>query len=118
MLTNKPFSAGDIVTLKLTTGDELIARFINEVPNSITISRPLVLQLAVDEMGRPELHMVPSFLFTVAADAHMTLDRQHVVVMVRSDDAAQKNYTTVTTGLAVPQNSGIITTGAGALRGV
>ena len=62
MLINKGVSSGDIVTIKLTSGEELVAKLIEENPMQIKIARPLVLT-----MGQQGIGMVP-YLFTVDPD--------------------------------------------------
>ena len=41
MLINKPYSKGDIVTIKLTSDTEIITRFVNQNDDGITIEKPM-----------------------------------------------------------------------------
>ncbi len=43
MLIQKPISGGDSVTIKLTSGEEVIARFDSEDDSSLYISKPVTL---------------------------------------------------------------------------
>jgi|LauGreDrversion4_2_1035121.scaffolds.fasta_scaffold68096_1 hypothetical protein len=43
MLIQKPISSGDSVTIKLTSGEEVIARFDSEDDSSLYISKPVTL---------------------------------------------------------------------------
>ena len=43
MLLSQPVITNDIVTMKLISGEELIAKFISEDATTFTVSKPLVL---------------------------------------------------------------------------
>ena len=43
MLFDKPLKSGETVTIKLTTGEELIARFDEEQDGNIVANKPVVL---------------------------------------------------------------------------
>ena len=94
MLINKGFSSGDVVSLKLLNGDEIIARFENETSDEITISRPLALT-----MGAQGLGMIP-WVF-LGDKEEMTLKRSHVFVMIPSKKDAADQYMQGTTGIAL-----------------
>jgi hypothetical protein len=94
MLINKGFSSGDVVSLKLVNGDEIIARFEEETTDTIKVSRPLALT-----MGAQGLGMIP-WLFLGETDT-FTLKREHVFVMVLSKKDAADQYMQGTTGIAL-----------------
>ena len=45
MLINKPYSKGDIVTIKLPSDTEIITRFVNQNDDGITIEKPMAVQI-------------------------------------------------------------------------
>ena len=94
MLINKGFSNGDIISLKLINGDELIARFESETPDDITIDRPLALTMSRDGLG-----MIPWMM--LGAKSTMTLSKSHVFAMVPSQKDAADQYMQGTTGIAL-----------------
>lgn len=94
MLIDKGISAGDVVSLKLLNGDEIIARYENETADDITINRPLALT-----MGAQGLGMIP-WIF-LAAKETMTIKKSHVFVMVPSKKDASDQYMEGTTGIAL-----------------
>ena len=51
MLINKGFSSGDIISLKLINGEELIARFDEESTDSIKVLKPLCVTLNGQGLG-------------------------------------------------------------------
>jgi hypothetical protein len=94
MLIDKGFSSGDVVSLKLVNGDEIIARFENETGDEIKISRPLAITIGAQGLG-----MMP-WLFLGDKET-VTLKRNHVFVMMASKKEAADQYMQGTTGIAL-----------------
>ena len=94
MLISKGFSNGDIVSLKLINGDELIARFESETADDITIDRPLALT-----MSREGLGMIPWMM--LGDKSSITLKKSHVFAVVSSQKDAADQYMQGTTGIAL-----------------
>jgi hypothetical protein len=94
MLISKGFSYGDIVSLKMINGDELIARFESETVEEITIDRPLAVTI-----GRDGLGMMP-WLFLGVKDS-ITLKKSHIFVTSPSQKDAADQYMQGTTGIAL-----------------
>jgi len=94
MLINKGFSNGDVVSVKLINGDELIARFEEEDAESVTIARPLALT-----MGAQGLGMIPwCFL---GKDDKIVLLKKNTFFVVASKKEAADQYLEGTTGIAL-----------------
>jgi len=93
MLINKGISSGDVVTIKLTSGEELVAKLIDENPTHITIAKPLVLT-----MGQHGIGMVP-YLFTVESDKYITMNRSTITVLETTEESSAKQYIKATTGI-------------------
>jgi len=94
MLISKGFSNGDIISLKLINGDELIARFESETADDITIDRPLALT-----MSREGLGMIPWMM--LGDKSSITLKKSHVFAVVSSQKDAADQYMQGTTGIAL-----------------
>jgi hypothetical protein len=94
MLISKGFSNGDIVSLKMINGDELIARFESETGDDITIDRPLALT-----MSREGLGMIPWMM--LGEKSAITLKKSHVFAVVSSQKDAADQYMQGTTGIAL-----------------
>jgi hypothetical protein len=94
MLINKGFTQGDVVSLKLTNGDELIARFEEEANGVVKINRPLALTMSQGGLG-----MIP-WMFLGSEDT-VTLKKDHVFAMMLSKKDASDQYLTGTTGIAL-----------------
>ena len=94
MLINKGFSNGDIISLKMINGDELIARFESETANDITIDRPLALT-----MSREGLGMIPWMM--LGAKGPVIISKSHVFATLLSQKDAADQYMQGTTGIAL-----------------
>lgn len=94
MLIEKPITEGDVVSLKLLNGDEIIARFDGETATEIKINRPLALTAGAQGLG-----MIP-WVF-LAEKETFTLQKAHVFVMVPSKKDAANQYMQGTTGIAL-----------------
>jgi hypothetical protein len=94
MLIDKGISTGDVVSIKLINGDELIARLEADDHNGITIDRPLALTMSNGGLG-----MIP-WVFLGGKNV-MTLKREHIFVIVPSKKEAADQYMQGTTGIAL-----------------
>jgi hypothetical protein len=95
MLLEKTIKEGDIVTLKLTSGEELITRYEGEDAESIKISRPLALVA-----GGKSLGMIP-WIFLAESDTFKLQKRSVVVGPIISKKDAAAQYLEGTTGIAL-----------------
>ena len=93
MLIDKGVTEGEVVTIKLTSGEELVAKLIEENPMQIKIARPLVLT-----MGQQGIGMVP-YLFTVDPDKDIKMNRSTITVLETTEESAAKQYIKATTGI-------------------
>jgi hypothetical protein len=94
MLLEKPITEGDVVSIKLINGDEIIARLEKEDQTSVTINRPLALTMSGGGLG-----MIP-WIFLGNKET-ITLKREHYFVMVPSKKDAADQYMQGTTGIAL-----------------
>jgi hypothetical protein len=94
MLLSKPIAKGDVVSIKLINGDEIIARLESEEATGITIDRPLALTMSGGGLG-----MIP-WIF-LGDKSIITLKHEHVFVMVPSKKDAADQYMQGTTSIAL-----------------
>jgi len=95
MLINKGVSAGEVITLKLTSGEELIAKLVEETDSYYKLSR-----IQVIGMGPKGPGLMP-YLFTVNPDKDIKLLKQTVTVAEATDEAFAKQFIESTTGIAL-----------------
>jgi hypothetical protein len=103
MLVSRSYQEGDIVSFKLTTGDEIVARVASSDSDSFEISKPCTVMPSPQGMG-----LIQS-LFTADADVNVRLQKQHIIMHAPSIDAMQKHYIKTTTGIEPVTRGSIIT---------
>ena len=95
MLINKGVGIGEVITLKLTSGEELIAKLVEETDTYYKLSR-----IQVIGMGPKGPGLMP-YLFTVSPDADVKLSKITVTVAEATDEAFAKQFLESTTGIAL-----------------
>ena len=103
MLVSKGYQEGDIVSFKLVTGDEIVARIVDAGPIGFEVSKPCTVMPSPQGMG-----LIQS-LFTADADVGVVLQKEHVVMHAPSIDQMQKHYIKTTTGIEPVTRGSIIT---------
>ena len=93
MLIDKGVSAGEIVTIKLTSGEELIAKLIEETDTHYKLGRPMVLSMTQQGIG-----MMP-YLFTVNPEKDVKLNKSTVTVIEATDKAFADQFIQSTTSI-------------------
>lgn len=102
--STKACQSGDIVTMMLSTGQEIVAKLVEQNSTHITVTNPLVLHVMADAQGRPVAQMIP-MLMSSDALGKIELQRSHVIVMAMAADSARQGYVKNTTGLEIPTSS-------------
>jgi len=87
---------GDIISIKLSNGEELISSFVEEKDNYLIIDRPVALQAG--PKGAPAL--MPFFM-TASPDAtrNIQLDKHHIVMIAVTDAPLATQYSTAMSGI-------------------
>jgi hypothetical protein len=93
---------GQIVSLKLTSGDEVVGKIIGQTIEGITISKPVILAAS-----RDGLTMVP-FMMTADPGGDFLFKVNNVMCVVDTNQQVSDAYIQSTTGIAPIRNSGII----------
>ena len=92
--------ANDVKVLKLITGEEVIARVIEEENNLITLEKPMTLQmLPPTSTGQVGFALVP--WMKAAKNEKVTISTEHILVEVEASEQSEKNYLQVVTGLSL-----------------
>jgi hypothetical protein len=95
MLIDKGVTAGEVVTLKLTSGEELVAKLVEETPTHYKLNRPMVIG-----MGERGPGLMP-YLFTVNPEKEVKLLKTTVTVVEATDEVFAKQFVQSTTGIAL-----------------
>jgi hypothetical protein len=93
MLIDKGISAGEVITFKLTSGEELVAKLIEDGALHYKLSRPMVIG-----MGERGPGLMP-YLFTVHPDKEVKLLKTTVTVAEVTDATFAKQFLEQTSGI-------------------
>ena len=93
MLIDKGVSVGEVVTLKLTSGEEIVAKLAEETDSYHKLSRPMVIG-----MGEKGPGLMP-YLFTVNPEKEVKLSKITVTVAEATDKAFANQFIQSTTGI-------------------
>ena len=95
MIIETPYKNGDTVSLKLTSGEELVARLDDETTTHYQLHKPMVL--VANQQG---LGLAP-FMFSVSPDSKFKINASAVTCVLKTEKELASQYTQQTTGIAV-----------------
>jgi hypothetical protein len=93
MLLDKGVTVGEIITLKLTSGEEVLGKLVEETNDYFKLNKPRVLTAGAQGIG-----MAP-YLFTVDPDKDIKLLRSNVTVVEATMKEYADSYTQGVTGI-------------------
>ena len=89
-----PYKVGDIVSIKLSSGEEMVATLQSETDALVEIRKPLMLVAGKDStMG------LAPFMFSVSPDGKFVLQAQSVSCVAKTEEQISKQYTSQTSGI-------------------
>ena len=96
MLIELNYKKGDIISIKLVTGEELVARFEEETDTDITVDKPMSLQIGPQGVG------ISQFMLTMDMNSKVTMSKHNCLVIAQTRKEMSDQYIQGTTGLAMP----------------
>lgn len=88
----KPITKGTVITIKLTSGEEVLARFSDDTDTVLDIDKPATIAQGPKGMG-----IIPWMM--TSQTASVKLNKSTVVAYATTDDEIAKAYTENTTDL-------------------
>lgn len=95
MLIDKGVMEGEVITFKLTSGEEIVAKLLENGPMYYKLSRPMVIGMGPKGPG-----LMP-YLFTVHPDKEIKLAKSTVTVAESTDKTFADQFIETTTGIAL-----------------
>lgn len=92
MLINKGITAGEVVSIKLISGEEIISRLEEENSDTVKLNRPMSVSITPSGLG-----MMP-FMFLSSSD-NITVKQSHIISMGTAKKEAADQYIQGTTGI-------------------
>ena len=93
MLLELPYKVGDTVSLKLSSGEEVIARLEDDKTDSVVLHKPLMVAATQQGLG------LAPFMFTISTDTKITMARSNILCIVKTDKDMSNQYIQNTTGI-------------------
>jgi hypothetical protein len=93
MLIETPYKEGDTVSLKLNSGEELVARLEKEEDTFYLLHKPMALIAQQQGLG------LAPFMFSVAPDSKFKIQKNSVMCILKTVEGLSKEYTAQTTGI-------------------
>lgn len=95
MLIDKGVSSGEVVTIKIISGAEVIAKLIEETPLGYKLSKPMVLSVSQQGMA-----LMP-YILSVDPEKEVLMLKSNVCMIAPTDKQFSDGYTQNTTGIAL-----------------
>ena len=95
MLIETPYKTNDTVTIKLSSGEELVGRFVKENNETLTVKKPLAIMATQQGLG------LGPYAFTVNQDSEINLNKAVIVFVAKTETEMAKQYVTSTTGIHI-----------------
>lgn len=93
MIIEAPYKATDTITIKTTAGEELVARFVEEDANNLTVEKPMAIMATQQGIG------LGPFTFTINPESKIKINKNAVLVVHKTDGEMAKQYVASTTGI-------------------
>jgi len=95
MLLEVNYKKNDVISIKLTSGEEVIGRFAEETETHISIEKPMALQIGPQGVG------ISQFMFTMDINNTIKLDKSHCIVIGKTIKPMADQYIQGTTGISM-----------------
>ena len=96
------YKDGDLITLKLTSGEEVIANYKGEADSHISIEKALVL------MNGPQGLAFGTFFSTAELDKRIDISKNHVIAVAFINDKIEGEYKRIFSKVIEPAKPKII----------
>jgi len=93
MLISKGYSANDILCFKLTNGEEVVAKLIEEKPDCFVVARPCTVIPSQQGLGLMQT------LISGELNTNISLNKMHIIMHSPVISDIEKHYIKTTTGL-------------------
>lgn len=94
MLTKTTYAENSVVSFKLATGEEIIARVKSETDTKFELAKPMLLMPSQQGMG-----LIPAMISVNAKDQTIELNKSHVIMHSPTNPDIARDYTKGTSGL-------------------
>lgn len=109
MLVQSKFKAGDILVLKTSTGEEILAKLISEDMLVYVVAKPATIVISRTETGQIGIDLQPS-MFSMDINTNIDVHKSGIIMVSKARKDLSDAY--------IQSTSGIQVAGANALNGL
>ena len=102
MLKEKTYNSGDIVTVYLQTGQEILGKFVSEDDNSTVIKKPLTVAIG------PKGAAFQTFTVTGDSESNVSFKTGKIISVLKTNKATSESYKTATSTILTPDKGKIL----------
>lgn len=95
MIIETQYKIGDVVSLKLTSGEEVIARLEEETEKGYKVTKPLMLAATQQGLG------LAPYMFSISPEAKVALNKSSVISISKTIKEMSDQYIQGTTGIHI-----------------
>ncbi len=95
MLIDKGVTAGEVVTIKIISGAEIIAKLVDETATTYKFSKPMVVNV-----GAQGIALMP-YVLSVDPEKTVEISKSNACLIATTDKQFSDGYTQNTTGIAL-----------------
>ena len=95
MLIEAPYKVGDVVSLKLSSGEEIVARLEEETTTKFTLKKPMVLIMQQEGLG------LAPYMFGATPETKFMLQAHAVSCIAKTETEIAKQYTASTSNIKI-----------------
>ena len=100
MLIETVYKPNDIISVRLQTGEEIIGRFVNQTDTVLSLQKPMTM--VIQETPNGPVMGLGTYMVSGSLDASFNVQMSSVQTIAKTESDIAKQYTTSTTGLALP----------------
>mgnify|MGYP000535090784 FL=1 len=93
MLIETPYKDGDTVSLKLSSGEEIVGRLEEETPTKFVLTKPMVLIMQQQGLG------LAPYMFSVSPDAKFNILATTVSCVAKTEGEIADQYIATTSNI-------------------
>ena len=93
MLIETPYKVGDTVSLKLSSGEEIVGRLDEETTTKFTLKKPMVLIMGAEGLG------LAPYMYSVSPDSKFQLLASTVSCIAKTEADIAKQYVSTTSSI-------------------
>lgn len=106
MLLTNSLKVNDIVSIKLISGEEIIAKVVDNEGTCLVVTKPMTMSVGIDPTtNKAGIQMTPIWVLGADSNQEFPILKTNIICVLKSSTAAVSEYTRQNTGLITPKSS-------------